>query len=101
MGQHYVIVQGPGKALRLITNMNDFVGGDNVATEDISDRGRQSDKGRMASKEMDRLVSKMGREEILALLGSVMSLRDIVRVLEGGLKQYMEERWGAQIVEGL
>ncbi len=70
MGHLYIVAQGPGKALKFIANLNELVDGDNIATEHCPEEG-PTDKGRIASDEVGRLVAEMEKEEVLALLGWV------------------------------
>lgn len=101
MGQHYLVTQGPGKALEFITRLNELIDGDNIETEHFPEEGGQTNKGRVASLEMERLVKEMRKEDVLALLGSAGSLHHIVQKVEETLLGYVEERWGPGKVEWL
>ena len=94
MSQLFVVSQGPGKALRFITELNELIDGDNVATEvttkDSLEEG-QTNKGQAATAEARRLIGEMEKEEALALLGSAMALRSITSTLEEMLRWRMVE----------
>ena len=100
MGHLYIVAQGPGKALKFIANLNELVDGDNIATEHCPEEG-PTDKGRIASDEVGRLVAEMEKEEVLALLGSVGSLHYITKRLEETLQEYVGVRWGPSVIEWL
>ncbi len=101
MSQLFVVSQGPGKALRFITELNELIDGDNVTTEvttkDSLMEG-QTNKGQAATTEARRLIGEMEKEEALALLGSVMALNGITSTLKEML-QWQLTRWGGSISE--
>ena len=98
MHNFYIISQGPGKALKLLTKLDELVDGDNIASESQPSTG-QTNKGRAASLELDRLVKGMEKEEVLALLGSVVSLCSIADGMKNGLSEYVKRQLGSEFAE--
>jgi len=86
---NYLVTQEPGKALKVIGELNELIDG-NVAISSKENRL----KGDMATAKFTEVLNAMDKPEVLALLTSLGALSIITRHLTARSVEYIEENWG-------